>query len=46
MGTRGIQGEGDVPTIGLDYMHMHSEQGKEEEKERGMPIVVAKDGKS
>ena len=36
-----VQNEGDVPTIGIDYMYMHSEQEKEEEK--GMPIAVAKD---
>ena len=35
-----VQNEGDAPTIGIDYMYMHSEQEKEEEK--GMPIVVAK----
>ena len=38
---RKVQNEGDVPTIGIDYMYMHSEQEKEEEK--GMPLVVAKD---
>ena len=41
---RKVQIEGDVPTIGLDYMYMHSEQEKEEEK--GMPIVLAKDSKT
>ena len=41
---RKVQGEGDVPTIGLDYMYMHSDQEKEGEK--GMPIVVAKDSKT
>ncbi len=39
-----VQNEGDVPTIGIDYTYMHSEQEKEEEK--GMPIVVAKDNKT
>ena len=39
-----VQNEGDVPTIGIDYMYMHSEQEKEEEK--GMPIVVAKDNRT
>ena len=39
-----VQNEGDVPTIGIDYMYMHSEQEKEEEK--GMPIIVAKDNKT
>ena len=40
-----VQNEGDVPTIGLDYMYMHSEQEKEEEK--GMPpIIVAKNSKT
>ena len=39
-----VQNEGDVPTIGIDYMYMHSEQEKEEE--RGMPIVVAKDNRT
>ena len=39
-----VQNEGDAPTIGLDYMYMHSEQETEEEK--GMPIVVAKDSKT
>ena len=39
-----MQNEGDVPTIGLDYVYMHSEQEKEEEK--GMPIVVAKDNRT
>ncbi len=37
------QSEGDSPTVGLDYMYMHSEQEREEEK--GMPIIVAKDNK-
>ena len=41
---RKVQGERDVPTIELDYMYMHSEQEKEEEK--GMPIVAAKDSKT
>ena len=35
-----VQNEGDVPTIGLDYIYMHSEQEKEEKK--GMPRIVAK----
>ena len=39
-----LHNEGDVPTIGIDYMYMHSEQEKEEEK--GMPIVVAKDNRT
>jgi hypothetical protein len=30
--------------VGLDYMDMHSEQEKEEEK--GMPIIVVKDDKT
>ena len=39
-----VQNEGEVPTIRLDYMCMHSEQEKEEEK--GMPIVAAKDNET
>ena len=39
-----VQNEGDAPKIGIDYMYMHSEQDKEEEK--GMPIVVAKDNRT
>ncbi len=39
-----VQNEGDVPTIGIDYMYMHSEQEKDEEK--GMPIIVAKDNRT
>ena len=39
-----VQNEGEVPTIGVDYTHMRSEQEKEEEK--GMPIIVAKDNKT
>ncbi len=39
-----VQDVGEVPTIGLDYMHTHIEQVKEEEK--GMPVVVAKDNKT
>ena len=38
------QDEGAVPTVGADYMYMHSEQEKEEEK--GTPIIVAKDNKT
>ncbi len=34
--------QGEVPTIGVDYMHMHSEQEREEEK--GMPVIVMRDG--
>ena len=33
-----------VPAVGIDYMYTRSEQKKEEEK--GMPIVVIKDGRS
>ena len=39
-----MQNEGDAQTIGIDYMYMHSEQEKEEEK--GMPIIVAKDNRT
>ena len=39
-----VQNEGDVPTKGIDYMYMHSEREKEEEK--GVPIIVAKDNKT
>ncbi len=39
-----LQDEGEVPTIGVAYVYMRSEQEKEEEK--GMPIVVAKDSKT
>ncbi len=39
-----LHNEGDVPTKGIDYMYMHSEQEKEEEN--GMPIVVAKDNRT
>ena len=39
-----VQNEGDVPTIGIDYMYMHSEQEQEEEK--GMPIIAAKDNRT
>ncbi len=35
---------GDVPTVSLDCMYMHSEQ--EKEKEKGMPIVGVKDNKT
>ncbi len=41
---RKVQNEGDAPAIELDCVYMHSEQEKEEE--RGMPIVVAQDGKT
>ncbi len=33
-----------VPTVGVDYMYMHGEQEKEEEK--GMPIVVMKEDRT
>ena len=36
--------EKEWPTIGIDYMYMHSEQEKEEEV--GRPIVVMKDSKT
>ena len=39
-----VQNDVDAPTIGLDYMHAHSEREKKEEK--GMPIIVAKDNKT
>ncbi len=38
---RKVHGESGAPTVGVDYMHTHSEQEKEEEV--GMPIVVVKD---
>jgi hypothetical protein len=34
-------GESDAPTVGIDFVHMHSEQEKEEEV--GTPIVVVRD---
>ena len=44
-GHRRREGElGGVPVGGVDYMYMHSEQEKEEEK--GMPIIVLKDNKT
>ena len=36
--------EKEIPTIGMDYMYMHSNQEKEEEV--GMPIIVMKDSKT
>ncbi len=33
-----------IPVIGIDCMHMHSEQEKGEEK--GMPIIVTKDSRT
>ncbi len=39
-----LQNDGEAPTMGVDYMHTHSEQDKEEEK--GMPSVVAKNTKT
>ena len=39
-----VQNEGEAPTIGLDYRYMYSEQENEEEKR--MPIIVAKDNKT
>ena len=41
---RKAKGEGAAPTIGVDYVDMHSEQEKEDEK--GMPIIVIKDSKT
>ena len=38
------QGEGAVPTVGVDYVCVRSEQEKEEEKDT--PIIVAKDSKT
>ena len=44
-GHRRREGEiGEVPIAGVDYMYMHSEQEKEEEK--GMPIIVLRDNKT
>ena len=34
----------EAPAVGMDYMHTHSEQVKEEEY--GMPIMVTKDEKA
>ena len=36
--------KGDIPKVCIDYMYMHSQQEKEEEK--GMPILVMKDERS
>ncbi len=41
---RKVIGESDLPTAGVDYMCMHSEQ--EEEEEKGMPFVVVKGDKT
>ncbi len=41
---RKVKDEGAAPTIGVDYVHMNSEQEKEEEK--GMPIVVIMDSRT
>ncbi len=37
---RKVTGESDPPTVGVCYVYMHSEQGKEGEV--GMPIAVAR----
>ena len=41
---RKVLRESDAPVIAIDYMYMHSEQEKEEEK--GMPIIVMKDDRT
>lgn len=41
---RADEREKDVPIASVDYMYMHSEQSKEEEK--GMPIMVVKDSRT
>ncbi len=40
---RKVTGESGAPTVGVDYVHMHSEQEKEEEV--GMPVAAVKDSK-
>ena len=39
-----VKDEGAAPSVGVNYVYMHSEQEKEEEK--GMPIIVTKDSKT
>ena len=35
--------EQEVPTISTDYMYVHPEEEKDEEREKGMPILIIKD---
>ena len=43
---RGRHQEKEIPTISIDYMYVHPEQEGDEEKEKGMPILVARDSRT
>ena len=36
----------EIPVISIDYMYVHPEQADDEEREKGMPILVARDSRT